>query len=240
MTRRILAACLSITLALGACSQQTTPDATATKRAKSTTPTAAPAEPLKAPVPEPPKPPERPIFSGDFDFKGVKLGASEQEVRKRFAGLYAYDFRHKTSNAFKIIGCETKYEGAHGECKTTLANRKVKDMSIVFHNNALARIRIEFNEDDFEEVLHGLREKFGEPLIINETDLRRSLTGVGSKYYEIAWTNQKGDVLSLDSHERDGSSYRPKGIMDLSTKGHHEALDVDQKRHGKKSAREDL
>ncbi len=161
-------------------------------------------------------------------------------MRKQFKPLYPYGFGYKTSSNFTSFGCVTEYEGSRYECRFTLANRKVEFAKFYFQDKKLAQIGMHFNANDFEAVRDGLISKFGQPYVISETPLRRQLTGVGSSSYIFEWVNANGDDLFISSHEKDGSSYLPKGMLFLVASGHREALEADQKRHGKKSEGPDL
>ena len=94
MTTRMTFWALASALVLAACSQETPTQPVATADPKTAS------GPLKTREPEPPKPASKPVFAGEFDFKGVKLGASEELMRKQFKPLYPYGFGYKTSSNF--------------------------------------------------------------------------------------------------------------------------------------------
>jgi hypothetical protein len=152
-------------------------------------------------------------YSGEFDFKGIKLGMSEKEVRGLFPSLSRGMAPAHATKSMKVLMCETQYEGSPHQCKSTIANQQIRKAAFVFDNNHLTEMFIEFSADYFRAVVDGLTAKYGQPTNIYKRDLKFSLTGVASTYNRAFWSNNSNHGLSVDDHEIDGSSYRPRGLL---------------------------
>lgn len=177
-------------------------------------------------------------YPGEFDFKGVTLGMSEQEVRKNLPGLSRYTYSDKTSKNFTLLGCVSRWKDDDEGCQITLANQRVKDAEFHFHDNKLGKIKIDFDEDYFSTVLDGLTTKFGKPNSQDSTDLVRSFTGVSAKSHDIYWINNH--TMFLTDHLKNGDSYESQGRLVIYDRIYLEAINADQAQHGKKTDQEDL
>lgn len=179
-------------------------------------------------------------YQGEFDFKSVTLGMSEQEVRKNLPGLSRYTYSDKTSKNFTLLSCVSRWKDDDEGCRITLANQRVKDTEFHFHDNKLGEIKIDFDEDYFSTVLDGLTTKFGKPNSQDSTDLVRSFTGVSAKSHIITWVNNAGHTALLTDHLQDGDNYKSQGRLVIYDSAYLQALDADQAQHGKKTDQADL
>lgn len=183
---------------------------------------------------------ETTTYQGEFDFKGVTLGMSEQEVRKRLIGLSRYSYKDKTSKNFTLLGCESRWKDDEEGCQITLANQRIKDAEFHFHDNKLGKIKIDFDEHYFSTVFDGLTAKFGQPNSQDGTDLVRSFTGVSAKSHIITWVDNAGHTALLTDHLKDGDNYESQGRLAIYDSAYIQAIDADQAQHGKKTDQADL
>lgn len=172
-------------------------------------------------------------YSGEFDFKDIKLGMSEKDVSSRFPGLRSARYEKKWTKSLKILACETKYEGDRDQCRATIVNQRIRKAQFVFSKNQLIGILIEFSEGYYQTVAEGLISKYGQPISLQQSDLKNNLTGVPSTYNTASWINESNQGLTIQNHEIDGSYYRPIGSLVISDLKHNLGM-------GEKSDKDDL
>lgn len=200
------------------------------------------------------KPPEheKPDFAPmQFDFKGIYIGGSRSEVKKRFPKLVGVQSRkggisYELGDYFIFCGADTPTtEFTMPPCKgvITIANQTPEFAEFKFFGNSVASILIKFDNAYFSTVAQGLIEKFGPPQQMETTELTRILTGVKVDFIRMTWRfNKEGDIQSMKlmSHEPRGSNYLSRGVFTISSV----AWDVEHERRanesGKKSDEKDL
>lgn len=155
-------------------------------------------------------------YSGEFYFKDIKLGMTEEDVRSRFPGLRSARYENQWTKSLKILTCETKYEGDSAQCRATIANQRIRKAQFIFSKNHLIAILIMFSESYYQTVAEGLISKYGQPISLQQDDLKNNLTGVPSTYSKAVWINESNQGLTIENHEIDGSYYRPIGSLMIS------------------------
>lgn len=197
----------------------------------------------RIPEQKPPEQEKSDFAPMQFDFKGVYLGASRSEVKKKFPKLVGIS-SHKGGVSYEL-GDYFIFCGDNIPCKgaITIANQTPEYAEFKFFGDSVASILIKFDDAYFSIVAQGLIEKFGPPQQMETTELTRILTGAKGDFIRMTWQfNKEGNIQSmvLKSHESRGSNYLSKGMLTISSV----ATELEHERRanesGKKSNEKDL
>jgi hypothetical protein len=161
-----------------------------------------------------------------FDFKGVKLGQSVEEVKKIFNWKYAYNTSIEANDYYVICdekGTITKCENIQG---LTIANQIPKEVSFLFENKKLTTLKITFNDSYFDDVSNALSKKYGEPTTEIHVPLSNKFTGAPSEGIVVDWKNVTNDSILITNHEKEGSNYIPQGTFMMFSKPKADAIEA--------------
>lgn len=174
------------------------------------------------------------IVNVPFDFKGVKIGMSKDEVKNIFPKLIKMK---------SVIGCSEETEFT---CKDrlTLINEAPEVASFEFLNEKLDSLTIRYDNKIFKDLFYGLKEKYGEPKELDENKSKDSIekrvessTPVG-----VYWENKYGERIIIASIA--GASVRglSEGLYFLYSKQRVDALEngVESNKQREKLKRKDL
>ena len=107
-------------------------------------------------------------------------------------------------------------DSAFGECTDTIANRRVESIFLSFYKDHIGAITILFDAKDFDTILSGLTDKYGQPYGSDKTQLSLKLTGAPANFVSVQWKDSKGRFLTVQNNEQDGSIFREKGIFSIT------------------------
>lgn len=157
------------------------------------------------------------------------------------------EIRYAASEATKAVDMDEFWvrakdaaKASYAECPDTIANRRITSNTLGFYKDQLGLIEIIFEDKDFNTVLEGLTEKYGQPFKIDKSQLNIKLTGAPSSYVSALWKDSKGNVLTIQNHEQDGSVFREKGILTIGSPDFAERLAKERKNAGVIPAVKDL
>ena len=182
----------------------------------------------------------KPFFDGVLEVKGIQLGMSVSDVEKHAKGLKEEKFDHPQSSSYRRLTCKTRYKDDPDGCLFTLANQPVESAEFYFFSDQLGDMIVKFEYNYFSIINSGLTEKFGKPYSEGRTPLENSLTGVESSYIWKLWANGKGRGLILASHDVNGGSYQPQGMLQLADRNFAEARKADSAALGLKPDKNDI
>jgi hypothetical protein len=127
-----------------------------------------------------------------FDFKGVKIGMSQDEVKTIFP---------KLPKLAGFMGCE---EGTNLTCKdkVTLINETPDMVSCTFANGKLDDVSIIFDNKIFKDLFYGLKSKYGEPNELIEPNSKDKLKDLAKRIDEsvplaVFWESVNGERITI-------------------------------------------
>ena len=158
------------------------------------------------------------LVSIPLEFKGIKLGQSQEEIQSVFSGLrnsYIYQSDY-------VLSCNDEIETEKCELvnNLTIANHKPTSAIFTFNSenkltyddpksNFLKSLDLTVDEKYFEEIASALLTKYGEPSTNYEETLHNKHTGAETKVRLLMWVDSQKNTIGITNHMKDGSTYTP-------------------------------
>lgn len=154
------------------------------------------------------------IVNVPFDFKGVKIGMGEDDVKNIFPKLKNVPKKNGT------LGC-SKDGDITCENIATLINETPDVLAFSFVEGKLNEVVIGYNNKIFKDLFYGLKNKYGEPNELFESDSKDSLIKRIDEPIPVVgvyWKNTNGEKITIISFQGSSAEGLTKGMYLFESK----------------------
>lgn len=158
------------------------------------------------------------------DFKGIKIGQSQEDVEKLFVGFN----NGILMDGYLALTCNQEIDNywCSNVNNMSIANHIPNSAYLLFFSEnlenspdakiySLTFMRLSLDEKYFEDIALALTEKYGKTSKDYNEPFNDKLTGAKSIYRKLTWIDSKKMAISISNYVKDGSSFSPRTTFEM-------------------------